>query len=212
MSMPENTTIRCRFCGAEAEITIFQSVNDHWPNVTKVIMTGELFEFICPRCRKKDRLEYDIIFNDFEHKAWIQVVHDPELIQRYIDMMKLTSQYMPETHMRIVRNMNELREKVSVFVRGRDDRIIEIYKFMIYTVAMIEIPDLQLVCNPIYSYNLETGEEYIVLLCKSGEQKIAMIEDAVYNGLKESYAVKLEMETEYFIYDFVWAEAFLKES
>lgn len=104
MSLPEEMTIQCPKCGKSIEVTVFQSINDSWPDGVNKILTGELFEFSCPNCGKKDHLEYDILFNDFGHRAWIQVLHEAEMIPSHADMMDVTSKYMPEMRMRIVHN------------------------------------------------------------------------------------------------------------
>lgn len=170
MSMPVDETIRCPYCGAEVEVTVFQSINDQWPDAVNNILTGELFEFICPHCGKKDHLEYNILFNDFGHKAWIQVVHDTDMIPAHVNMLSATRKYMSEMRMRIVHNTYELREKVTAFVLGRDDRIIELCKYITCVIAMEQMPDLELSWNPIYTHNPETRQEAFMLYGENGEQ------------------------------------------
>lgn len=212
MSMPEEMEIQCPKCGKSIEVTIFQSINDNWPDAVNKILTGELFEFSCPCCGKKDHLEYDILFNDFGHRAWIQVVHAPEMISAHADMMDTTSKYMPEMRMRIVHNTYELREKVSAFVLGRDDRIIELCKYVTFVMANAQMPGFEPSWNPIFTHSPETGQEAFMLYGKKGEKKIALLEEKLYNYMREKYMKLLDNEPNQYVYDFNWAKDFLKDN
>ena len=212
MSLLEEMTIQCSKCGKSIEVSVFQSVNDSWPDAVNEILTGRLFEFSCPSCGKKDHLEYDILFNDFGHRAWIQVVHDPEMISAHADMLDTTSQFMPEMRMRIVHDTYELREKVTAFVLDRDDRIVELCKYVTFAMAKAKMPEFQLSWNPIYTHNPETGQEVFMLYGKKGEHKIALLEDKLYNYMKEKYLKLLEKEPNRYVYDFQWAQDYLKDN
>ena len=212
MSMPEEQRIQCPQCGKTFEVTVFHSINDSWPNAINKILTGELFAFTCPQCGRKDHLEYDILFNDFGHRAWIQVVHEPEMIPAHIDVLSATGQFMPEVRMRIVHNTYELREKVSAFSLERDDRIIELCKYVAYAMALEKMPGLELSWNPIYTHNPETRQEAVMLYGKNGEQKMALLEDMLYDYMKEKYLEQLDKETNRYVYDFNWAKSFLNDN
>lgn len=212
MSMPERMEVQCPKCGKSTEMTVFQSINDSWPDAVNKILTGELFEFTCPYCGKKDHLEYDILFNDFGHKAWIQVVHDPKMIPAHADMLDATSKYMPEMRMRIVHDTYELREKVSAFVLGRDDRIIELCKYVTYAMVKAQLPGLELSWNPIYTHNPESGQEVFMLYGKNREHKIALLEEKIYNYMKDKYQKLLDKEPNRYVYNFDWAKDYLKDN
>ena len=212
MSISEEMEIQCPKCGKSIEVTVFQSINDSWPDAVNKILTGELFEFTCPYCGKKDHLEYDILFNDFGHRAWIQVVHSPEMIPAHIDMLNTTGQFMPEVRMRVVHDTYELREKVSAFSLGRDDRIIELCKYVAYAMAKEKMPGLELSWNPLYTHNPETGQEAFMLYGKKGEHKIALLEEKLYNYMEEKYLRLLDQEPNRYVYDFDWAKDCLKDN
>ncbi len=209
MSMPVEMEIQCPGCGKTTEVTAFQSINDSWPGATDKILSGELFSFTCPHCGRKDHLEYDMLFNDFGHQAWIQVVHDPEMISAHADMLDATSKYMTEMRMRIVHDTYELREKLSSVILGRDDRIIELCKYVTFVLAKAQMPGFELSWNPVFTYNPETGQEAFMLYGKKGEHKVALLEEKLYNYMEEKYLKLLEQEPNRYVYDFAWAKNYL---
>ena len=114
--------------------------------------------------------------------------------------------------MRIVHNTYELREKVSAFSLERDDRIIELCKYVAYAMALEKMPGLELSWNPIYTHNPETRQEAVMLYGKNGEQKMALLEDKLYDYMKEKYLEQLDKETNRYVYDFNWAKSFLNDN
>ncbi len=202
MSLPERTEVQCRGCGKMVEVTVFQSINDSWPDAAEKIMSDELFRFTCPHCGRKDRLEYDILFNDFKHRAWIQVVHDPEMIPKHIEVMHTMGGFMSDLRMRIVHDTFELREKVTAFALGRDDRIIELCKLAGAMMALMQLPDFQFSCNPIYIQNPETGEELFMLYGTKGEQKYIKLDEQLYKAMKTEYLERIDNEENRYVYDF----------
>lgn len=209
MSMPEEMTIQCPECGKTSEVTVFQSINDSWPSAVEKILSGELFAFICPHCGRKDHLEYDILFNDFGHQAWIQVVHEEELIPTYEKIMDVNANYMEGVRFRIVHNSYELREKVLAFSLGRDDRIIELCKCFVADMAQKKIPDFKLSGAPIYTHSPETGQEAFLLLVENGEEKIAVIDDLLYDAVEQTYQKYHDRDHSKYVYDYAWAEALI---
>ena len=209
MSLPTPETIQCPECGEEFEVTVFQSINDSWPNAVEDIMTGELFRVKCPKCGHEDRLEYDILVNDFGHRAWIQVCHEPELIPVHEKALAINREYMPETRSRIVHNISELRQKLTAFFLGRDDRIIELCKYCCYVFLMRQEPDFKLAWDPVYAANSETKEEAVLFYGENGEEKYTPIGDDLVNAMTKLFEDKATDEDKNrYIYDFAWAEEF----
>lgn len=212
MSMQQEMTIQCPECGENTEVTVFQSINDSWPDAVSKIISGELFAFACPHCGRKDHLEYDLLFNDFGHQAWIQVVHELEMIPSHEKLFDFQTQYMPDVRFRIVHNTHELREKVLAFSLGKDDRVVELCKVVTWEIAKNELPDFQLSWNPIYARNPETGQEAFLLFGENGEEKIAVMEDKLYNAIEHEYKERLDNEEGRYVYDFEWAKQFIENA
>ena len=211
MSMPQEMTIQCTECDENTEVTVLQSINDSWPDAVSKIISGELFAFACPHCGRKDHLEYDLLFNDFGHQAWIQVVHEPEMISSHEQLFDFQTQYMPDVRFRIVHNTHELREKVLAFSLGKDDRVVELCKVVTWEIAKKELPDFKLSWNPIYTRNPETGQETFLLFGENGEEKVALMDDMLYNSVEQKLKDRLECDDSTYIYDFEWAEDFLNQ-
>lgn len=212
MSLSEELTISCSTCGTDCEVTVFHSINDSWPDAVNLILSGKLFAFTCTHCGREDHLEYDMLFNDFGHQAWIQIVHDHTQIPVYEEILDLNEKYMPGMRMRIVRNTNELREKVLAFSLGRDDRILELCKYVTCEMAITQKPRLELQCNPIYTRNYESESESFVIIPKNGEKEIALLDERLYNEIWQKYSSTLEQDKDNYIYDYSWAKRFLKDS
>jgi len=59
MSLPKKMTVKCSKCGAEIEVTVFESVNtDYAPDIAEQIISGELFNAKCDNCGFVSNLEY----------------------------------------------------------------------------------------------------------------------------------------------------------
>ncbi len=212
MSLPQRETIRCPKCGKEFEVTAYQSINDRVPDAAKKIMTGELFLVRCPHCGHKDRLEYDILFNDFEHRAWIQVVHEEGMIPIHTEALKLMKSYTTDIdlRLRIVRSVSELRQKVTAFVMGRDDRVIELCKYAAVGFIFQQEPDFPLLGDPVYAANPETGEEFVFLYGEEGEEKCLPLTEELIGIFAEVFEAKAtEEDAGRYVYDFDWADEFL---
>ena len=212
MSLPVHDSIQCPNCGAEVEVTVFQSINDQWPDAIQNIMTGKLFEFVCPQCGRKDHLEYDILVNDFKDRAWVQVVHEDSMIPAHVNMLEATGKFMSETRMRIVHNTLELREKIIAFHFGRDDRIIELCKLAIPIIARQQMPDYKPSGTPYYTFNPETGQEAFALPNEDGKQMIALLDDRLYNEMEKRFLQLIESGQKRYIYDFDWAQEILADN
>ena len=48
-----------------------------------------------------------------------------------------------------------------------------------------------------------------MLYGKNGEQKMALLEDKLYDYMNEKYLKQLDKETNRYVYDFNWAKSFL---
>ena len=51
MSIPKKMTVKCSKCGAELDVTVFESVNtDYAEDITEQITSGDLFNAKCDKC------------------------------------------------------------------------------------------------------------------------------------------------------------------
>jgi len=143
MSLPKKMTVKCSKCGAEIEVTVFESVNtDYAPDIAKQIMSGELFNAKCDKCGFISKLEYDILYHDVKRGAMIWVLHNnsPEYANKVAELRN-SANILGYKTTRIVNNMNELRQKVACLENDRDDRIVELCKVFIVYNLLSKRPD-----------------------------------------------------------------------
>ena len=70
MSIPKKMTVKCSKCGAEIDVTVFESVNtDFAEDITEQIISGDLFNAKCDKCGFVSHLEYDVLYHDVKHGA-----------------------------------------------------------------------------------------------------------------------------------------------
>ena len=207
MSSPEKVSILCPKCRNAVEVTIFRSIDDQQPDAVDQTISGELFRYQCPYCGRKDRLEYDLSFYDSEHNVWIQVVHDSGQIPDYVAALNLSSAHKG-LRVRIVHDIHELREKVMAFVMGRDDRILEIYKYIAKSQFLLQFPDFILTREPFYAGSTETGDEVITFLGRGGRQDLIPLDESYYQFLSRQFSGRISTGPRRYVYDSVWASGF----
>ena len=212
MSLPKKMIVKCTKCGAEIEATVFESVNtDYAPDITKQIISGELFSVKCERCGFASNLEYDILYHDIKHRTMIWVGHDnlPEYATK-VSELKNSANILGYKNTRIVKNMNELRQKVACLENGRDDKIVELCKVFITYNLLAQQPEFEF-NNAFYTNYL--GKEWIFLYDKEGQELACELTDNTYSMLYDMYynsEYASKKQEHYEIVDYDWAENILQ--
>jgi hypothetical protein len=137
MSKWSKTDFVCPTCGAEFEITIWDSLNTALnPKEKEMMLTGELFVVACEKCSAKHNVIYPMLYHDMENKVMIQLIlkdEDIEKIRRVQDIsnnlaiMKEIVGDMANNgyRYRFAKSHKELLEKAKIFGCGLDDRVVE---------------------------------------------------------------------------------------
>lgn len=211
MSIPKKMTVKCSKCGAEIDVTVFESVNtDFAKDITEQITSGDLFNAKCDKCGFVSHLEYDVLYHDVKHGAMIWVLHDnsPEYSDRVAELRN-SENILGYKTTRIVNNMNELRQKVACLENGRDDRIIEFCKVFIAYNLLSKQPDFDF-NNAFYTTFL--GKERVFLYDKNGQELSCELTEETYSLLCDLYynsEYPSEFESYYALVDYNWAESIL---
>ena len=134
MSMSATNTVTCPQCQHEQDFTVWQSMNVTLdPELKEQLLSGELNAFICQKCAEKTSVAYDTLYHDMRLGLWLYLSHGDEKpgedFSRVQSMMAKTAR-VPYRY-RLVRNRNELVEKILIFDAGLDDRMVEIFKLML---------------------------------------------------------------------------------
>lgn len=165
------------------------------PELKEQIMTGELFLVKCPDCGEETLAEYPVMYMDPAKKLNIYMApgHDEDLL------MQLNSLDMPEAEVdndavfRVVESGEELLEKILIFDRGRDDRILELYKAIIVENIKDEWPDVH---HKDILYFTDEDEDYFIIwnyANLAGEQLTVNLDEEMYAQLRDNYLPALEI-------------------
>lgn len=134
----------CPKCGKSSEFIKWDSINTMLDSEIKnKVKDFSAFEFTCQHCNAKAIVDYSFLYHQMEDSILISHCDSKE----YADFMynMLTGKFAPAFGdfvekgyiIRIVQSLEDLREKIFIFDDKLDDRIIEIYKLMIFS----KLPD-----------------------------------------------------------------------
>lgn len=210
MSSPQKSTITCPNCRKRYKETIWASVNtDLSPDLPERIITGAFFHTVCPHCSNQTTIHYDMLYNDMKHQAWVWLVHldqreDPEKAMKEIREVLLPR----GVETRLVTNLDQLRDKVSVLEAGLDDRVVEICKLFMEEQLWEQNPDFHAY---FVMFNYLDGENYIRFFDETGKEIHYILDRRMYDIVEEEYRDALGSlpQERYPIYDKVWAIEFL---
>lgn len=210
MSIIETSIISCHRCGHSFSATHYGSVNtDLGKDIPQKIISGELFRATCPSCGAQTLLAYNILYHDMKNKSmvWVIIPNDDEY-SKQVDEVRHTQKNIPYNNTRIVSSMRALSEKVSCLEANRDDRVIEICKYILKLQLMDQQPDSKITAS---YYTYANGEENISFFDASGNNYSCELSDEVYNNtlsLINDYSAELPSEP-FQIIDSKWAEPYL---
>ena len=210
MSLPRKMTINCSKCGKPMTATVFDSVNsDYAPDIATQITSGKLFDVECPHCKFVSHLEYDFLYHDIKNSAMIWVVHknSPNYINK-ISEIRATPK-LPHKTLRIVEDMNALKEKVSCLEHKRDDRIIELCKVFTMLNLLSQKPNFDF-RNAFYT--VISGRDMIYLYDHDNDEMCCELPSQAYEHLGERYfnsPYAEQFDSNYAIVDYAWAEEIL---
>lgn len=145
MTVKHTQPIACLNCKKKSEFDFYGSINTlDDPKLKQRVKNFDLFKFICPYCGSEQFVGYSFLYHQMEDKLMIYCCQNDEEIasvrklfdddfatvtdetgrQRAID----TSAY----RRRIVIGVDDLVEKIRIFDAGLDDRLMEVYKVLLY--------------------------------------------------------------------------------
>lgn len=213
MSLPMEVNVRCSQCGATLPVTVFESVNTAYAeDIPMQIITGRLFDVECPHCREISHLEYDVLYHDMNHNAMVWVIHkNGRTEEEYAAKIAEIRASAPPSYsmLRFVEDMNGLKEKVCCLERGRDDRVIELYKAYSAVNLYSQRPDF--VLQDVF-YGIDGGQETVYLYDTEGRCLSHELMDEAYQLWEKLYRKKAaEFGSNFETVDFAWAEETLAQ-
>ena len=192
MSIERHKQVKCPKCGHMIDVTVWDSVNVQMnPEMKKEIVDGVFGNVDCPECGLEIHIANDFLYHDMkEHRLVYCTPGDDEQIEKWkkntgdlIETVgkKYTSK-MNGYEYRIVRSLNELREKILIWDMGYDDCVMEVMK----SFTLCGIPKEKLhEFNPeeVLFYKEPGKDAMFIMINKKGEQMGCSFINDVYDSI-----------------------------
>lgn len=193
----EKEKFKCPGCGHEMAMELHEFIDVTTDPVYKEkLLNGEFFKVKCPACGDETLAEYPVMYMDPDKKLTIYMApgHEEDLLEQLNSLDIPDADVDPEAVFRLVDTCEELIEKILLADKGRDDRVIELYKAVLAENAKREWP--QITADRLFYFFDEEDEFFIAFGMESGqgEELTIDIEDTIYNDLAEGYMEPLYVE------------------
>lgn len=140
--------IFCPRCRHEQELHVVPTVNVTVdPDMRKNVLSGDIFKFTCSECGFVGLIAYPFLYEDKETKGGFLIYLEPDCSERSVNVYgDIADQVLLQNMtMRLVTSIRELKEKIFIFEAGLDDRVIELFKMLVFSKMRSdgkhEIPD-----------------------------------------------------------------------
>ncbi len=154
-------------------------------DLVKKIYDDSLFEDECPTCKNKVVVPAESLFIDNDYKFILKLNLDNEI------KVLMPSEDTIDYKLRIVNDLNELKEKMRIFYSFLDDNVIEVIKFLIK-----ESIDEKYELDLITFHKITNGSLSFVLISKSNEYLGAINYSLIgYNEIKDK--IKFDPSVQY---------------
>lgn len=133
MSLPTVEIVTCPKCNHEQEFAVWASLNvSNDPLLKKQFLSGELNKCVCKECGHEAMVEHPVLYHDMEKKllVWLSSNEEPPSAD-FDPSLPSMKDFLEGNHLRLVRNRNELIEKILIFDAGLDDRYVEFIKLVL---------------------------------------------------------------------------------
>ena len=199
MSMERTVEISCPVCGKKGLYQVWDSINTGIERAKEKAISGELFEFKCDKCGNISRFSQKFLFHDMTHGYMIQHTSTEAEFNEAVNVFKREceeinsegtfSDLIKNYRFRVVRSLNEFREKVCIFDAGLDDRVIEICKVYELSKMAEERPEVENIESLFYID--ESGSKMLQVMLDDNETGCMDLLDQLYDAIKEKYAAYL---------------------
>lgn len=160
------------------------------PNYKEKILDGSFFTVKCHECGDETFIEYPVMYMDPVKKLniYMSPEHDGELLNQLNSLTVPESDIDEDAVFRLVKGYNELLEKIVIYDRGRDDRVLQLYKVILCEDIKKDYPEAT-PSDLLYDYDGDS--EYFVFWGhydpKQGSLTSDLDED-IYRRLEEDYS------------------------
>lgn len=188
MSKPNVYILNCPQCGAENQVTVWESVNVTLdPDLKEMVLTGSLFQHKCHACSFTGGIAHPCLYHDMDRKLLIYLMpaaKGGEADLADMDLSPFPAEMMDGYIMRRVATVDRLREKVMILDSGKDDRVVELYKRHL----LERISDAGTDFRPAEAY-YEAGEEgRFVVIDEKGRSIVLTCSPELYNKIEKEFS------------------------
>ena len=223
MAFTEERSITCPACGYERMEKVWMALDTiTFPFKKWELLNRSMFRHKCLHCGHEFDMDHDFRYHQPESRELIWYVRSDEEEKEALDVLangkrsgawdeeerRMFDAVTDDYILRVVRSQKALIEKIMLFDRRRDDRIMEIVKILLINQTMQADPDLTM--TGIY-YNDDGDREGFVLVDQEKTIGTIPMQEALYEKIEKTFAPSLsplQARGNYKV-DFAWARSFL---
>lgn len=155
MTVKHSQSIKCLKCKKASDFEFYESINTALdPKLKQRVKNFDIFKFVCPHCGSEQFVNYSFLYHQMEDQIMIFYCQDEEEVNKVRslyaeDFATVTDENGVERPIdtsgyrrRIVIGADELVEKIRIFDAGLDDRLMEIYKVMLFGQMQAELAEI----------------------------------------------------------------------
>ena len=185
-------TIECPRCKKKIEVGIWDTIDMPYDEEQKdKVMRNVFFKVHCEECNLLFPIAYRCQYNDLERKFLIWLVPhlspnamaDIDNYNKRLKEDKVLKLAQGGYKYRIVRNDNELREKVLIFEEGLDDRFIETMKLVYLPMLKGDIAKEHRIMGFYFDKSSKGKYQWVIILDKMMQPLIADVNMAIYEDM-----------------------------
>lgn len=228
MTVKHTQSITCLACGQPSDFDFYASINTLFdPALKQRVKNFDIFKFICPHCGSEQFVAYSLLYHQMEDKLMIYCVQDEDDIASVRKLFDEDfSSVVDETgrqraldtaayRRRIVVGADSLVEKLRIFDAGLDDRLMEIYKILLYGQMQPQLAEMPGGDDVESLYVDEALDHSLSLVFVADGQGIGAVpfDRAAYDHIASQYSSALEQATaDDLLIDQDWAFDFLAQA
>lgn len=154
--------IKCPKCGLEQTVTIYDSINSEQRELVSALFDNSLFKCVCS-CGHEFLLNYPLVYNDLEHNLLVHYIGDGDLEDAKKELRESADLlgFSKELACRVVRTVDELKEKAFIAQMTLDDRIMELVKLVYLRQIFAAYPEVKV--EAIY-FSVQNGKNVLLFL------------------------------------------------
>ena len=188
--MSEIIEVECPNCGETIKVNMNEFVDVvEDPEYKAQIIEGDFFLNECPGCGDGVMVEYPVMYMDPSRKLNVYMApeHEDDMLEHLNSLDVPDSDQDEEAVYRLTSCGLQLMEKILIAERNRDDRVVELYKFVVWDDVKEDYPDLE---EGDLLFMFDDDEEYLVVWPsenEAGEKLTIPFDDNLYNQLASDY-------------------------